>query len=479
MRYGVFRLRFAWALGAICLSACNVGPDYQPPRQPMPAAWSSTSTNEASVSVQEPIEIDAWWTAFNDEELDSLVRRAVTSNLDVEAAAERVRQARASVGVARAGYYPTVDASGSYTYSRLGTDSTQSLWQVGLDALWEIDIFGGTRRSVEAANANLEAAVEDRRDVLVTLLGELATDYFALRGFQQELVIARQNLEVQVRNAKLTRDKKKLGTGTGLDVAQSDAQVASTRAQIAAFEELRQQTVFAISVLLGLAPASLVQELAPLGMIPEPAGVLAVGIPADLLRRRPDIRRAEQQLAAATAEVGVATADRYPKFSLAGTLGLQGNRVQSLGTLNDRFWSIGPAFTVPVFDAGRISSNIEVQSSIQAQALTVYEKTVLAALQEVESALVGFAREQERRAALADAVTANQRAFEIASNRYSHGVTDFLAVLDAERSLFISQDALVQSNRAVGTNAIALYKALGGGWQIGEDTQPPQSAGTR
>jgi len=292
-------------------------------------------------------------------------------------------------------------------------------------------------------------------------------------------VIARENLEVQVRNAKLTRDKKKLGTGTGLDVAQSDAQVASTRAQIAAFEELRQQTVYAISVLLGLPPATLDQELEPLDKIPDPPGVLVVGIPADLLRRRPDIRRAEQQLAAATAQVGVATADLYPKFSLAGTLGLQGNRIQSLGTLNDRFWSIGPGFTVPVFDAGRISSNIEVQSSVQAQALTAYKKTVLAALQEVETALVGFAREQERRAALAAAVTANQRAFELASNRYSHGVTDFLNVLDAERSLFVSQDALVQSTRAVSTNAVALYKALGGGWKIGEERSVPESAGAR
>ena len=445
----------------------------------MPSDWASTSASEASVTVQEPVAIDAWWTMFNDAELDSLVRRAVTSNLDVEAATQRVRQARASVGVARAGYYPTVNANGSYTYSSVTTNSTQSLWQVGLDALWEIDIFGGTRRSVEAANANLEAAVEDRRDVLVTLLGELATDYFSLRGFQQEIVIAQENLTVQIRNAKLTRDKKKLGTGTGLDVAQSDAQVASTRAQIAAFEELRQQTAYAISILLGLPPASLDQELAPLDKIPETPGVLAVGIPADLLRRRPDIRRAEQQLAAATAEVGVATADLYPKFSLAGTLGLQGNRIQSLGTLNDRFWSLGPAFTVPIFDAGRISSNIDVQSAVQAQALTAYKKTVLAALQEVEAALVGFAREQERRAALADAVTSNQRAFDLASIRYSHGVTDFLSVLDAERSLFVSQDAWVQSTRSVGTNAVALYKALGGGWEIGEERSVPESAGTR
>lgn len=444
----------------------------------MPADWASASTTQVSVTVQEPVQIDAWWTTFNDPELDSLVRRAVTSNVDMEAAAERVREARASLGVARAGYFPTINANGSYTRSGTGATAAQSLWQAGLDAMWELDIFGGVRRSVETANAKLQAAVEDRRDVLVTLLGEVATDYFSLRGYQQEIVIAQANLEVQVRNAKLTRDKKKLGTGTGLDVAQSDAQVASTKAQIASFEALEQQTVYALSVLLGLPPVALDEELEPWDKIPDPPNVLAVGIPTDLLRRRPDIRRAERQLAAATAQIGIATADLYPKFSLTGALGLQGNRVQSLGTLNDRFWSFGPNFTVPVFDAGRIASNIEVQTAVQAQALTAYKKTVLAALQEVEAALVGFAREQERRAALADAVAANQRAFELATDRYNHGVTDFLSVLDAERSLFGSQDALVQSNRAVGTDAVALYKALGGGWEIGEEPSVPQPADT-
>jgi outer membrane protein TolC len=197
----------------------------------MPAEWASVSTAQASTTVQEPFRIDAWWTTFNDPELDSLIRRAVTSNLDMEAAAERVRAARASVGVARADYFPTVTATGSYTYGAVASSSGQSLWQAGLDAVWELDIFGGIRRSVEAADVTLEAAVEDRRDVLVTLLGEVATDYFSLRGYQQEIAIARENLKVQIRNARLTRDKKQLGTGSELDVAQSDAQVASTKAQ--------------------------------------------------------------------------------------------------------------------------------------------------------------------------------------------------------------------------------------------------------
>jgi NodT family efflux transporter outer membrane factor (OMF) lipoprotein len=471
--------RIAYALALSWAASCTVGPDYQSPSPTMPEAWTPAASTQPSVTVPAPIELDAWWTTFNDPELDSLVQRAVASNLDMEAAAERVRQARAAVGVVRAGYFPAVNAAGSYTYAGTGATSPQSLWQVGLDALWEIDIFGGVRRSVEAANANLDAAVEDRRDVLVTLLGELATNYLALRGFQQELLIARQNLEVQIRNSKLTREKQKLGTGSGLDVAQSDAQISTTKAQIATFEEQRQQTVYAISVLLGLPPATLLGELEPIGQIPSPPGVLPVGVPANLLRRRPDIRRAERELASATAQIGVATADLYPKFSLTGSLGLQGTHIRSFGTIDDRFWSISPGVTVPILDAGRIRSNIEVQNALEAQAFTAYRRTILAALQEVEASLVAFAREQERRSALADAVTANQRAFALASSRYSHGLTDFLSVLDSERSLFVSQDALVQSDRAVGTSAVALYKALGGGWDIGEETPAQPAGGTR
>lgn len=501
----VYRAGAALMCGALVLTGCEVGPNYVRPATTMPSRWESPPTTQASVTVAQPLEVEQWWTTFKDPELDSLVRRAVESNLDLQAATERICQARASLGIATAGFFPTAGAQGSYrrnfsagsgstvvitggggtgTITGGGTTSKKvgpvahDLWQGGLDAAWELDIFGGVRRSIEAADANLQATVEDRRDVLVTMLGEVATDYVTLRGLQQEVVIAQENLEAQVRNAGVVREKKRLGTGTNLDIAQADAVVASTRADIATLQSNEQQEIYALSVLLGLQPTALDAELAVREQIPTAPSVVPVGMPSDLLRRRPDIRRAERQLAAATAEIGVATADLFPRFSLSGTLTVQGSRYEALSNLGTRFWSFGPNVTWPIFDAGQIWSNIHVQNSLQAQALIAYKSTILVALQDVQNALVAFAREQERRSALADAVVANQQAVELATQRYKQGLTDFLNVLDAERSLYGAQDALVQSNRQVAINLIALYKALGGGWETLEE-QPTTRPSTR
>lgn len=462
---------------AAIVAGCEVGPNYHPPRTPMPAQWEAPPTTQASVTVQQPVEIEQWWTTFHDPELDSLIDRAVQSNLDLEAATERIRQARASIGVVSASLFPTANATGSYSHSFSGHGQGSDLWRAGLDAAWEIDVFGGIRRSVEAANASYQASIEDRRDVLVTLLGEVASDYILLRGFQQEIIISQENLQAQIHNASLTREKKQLGNVTDLDIVQADAQVASTTADIATLQTSEEQTVYALSVLLGLPPAALDEEFSQPQKVPAPPSFVPVGLPSELLRRRPDIRRAERQLAAATANIGVATADLFPRFSLTGNLSFSGAHLASLGDWANRFGSIGPSFTWPIFDAGRIWSNIEVQNAVQAQAYTTYKQTVLAALQEVEDDLVAYAREQQRRVALTDAVALNQRAVELSTRRYNQGLTDFLNVLDAERSLFSSQTALVQSDRTVGTDAVALYKALGGGWKIGDDsptTEPSQ-----
>jgi outer membrane protein, multidrug efflux system len=492
-------------LAIALIGGCEVGPNYHPPRQPMPARWVAPTTR-ASVTVESPILIERWWTAFRDPVLDSLVRRAVQSNLTLRAAQERLVEARASLGIATAGFFPTVDASGSYrrSFSASGgsvvvtgggggtgtiTGGSSSgtstkvigprphdLWQAGFDASWELDIFGGVRRSIEAANATVQAAIEDRRDVLVSLLGDVATDYVTLRGYQQEIVIAQDNLSVQIHSSQVARKKVEGGANTELDVANADAQVAGTRSQIASLESLERQEIYAISVLLGREPLALEAELAPRQRIPTIPPEVPVGLPSELLRRRPDIRRAERQLAATTAEIGVATAQLFPQFSLTGSFSLQGSRYEALSNFGTRFWSFGPSFTWPIFDAGRIWSNIQVQNAVQAQALTTYQATVLQALQEVENALTAYSLEQKRRSALEDAVAANQKAVRIAQQRYEQGVTDFLNVLVAQGSLFSSQDAKVQSDRAVATDLVALYKALGGGWEIGE---PPvqQAAG--
>jgi NodT family efflux transporter outer membrane factor (OMF) lipoprotein len=465
-------LAIAAMAGTVLCAGCEVGPDYHPPKMTMPPHWQIPATTQASVVVQQPVRIERWWANFHDRELDSLIQRAVAANLDLQAATERIRQARATVDVVRGGLLPAANASGSYAHGGSGPSQTYDLWQAGLDASWELDIFGGTRRAVESARASFQAAIEDRRDVLVTLLGEVATDYIQLREYQQEIAIDEQNLQVQIHSVQVTRNKRKLGTGTELDVVQAQSIVATSRADLETLQAEAQQTIYAMSFLLGLPPAALDKPLTAPGVIPQPPPVVEVGVPSELLRRRPDIRRAERQVAAATAQIGVATADLFPKFFLTGDFNLQASNFSGLANWNNRSWSIGPSMTWPIFAGGQIRANIRVQNALQAQALTAYKTTILAALQEVQNAMVGYARQQRRREALGEAVTANQRAVVLATQRYNQGLTDFLSVLDAERSLFSSQSALVQSNGTVATDAVALYKTLGGGWEVDEKPNP-------
>jgi len=386
-------------------------------------------------------------------------------------AASRVRQARAARGVVASAFWPSADASGSYTRSggadrqQSFRDSSSDLYRAGLDATWELDIFGGVRRDIEAAEADIQSAIEDRRDVLVTLVAEVGLDYTDLRGIQRQIEIARNNLQAQQRSAELTRQRNAIGFVSRLDVVNAEALVASTASQIPVLEAAERQTIYALSVLLGMEPGALLEELSRQAPIPAAPPVVPIGLPSDLLRRRPDIRRADAQLHAATARIGVATADLFPKFSLTGSIGLQGNKPASLFTWGDRFWSVVPSVSSPLFDAGRIRSNIEVQNALQEQALLAYRSTILLAWQDVENALIAYAKEQEHRTALAAAVAANRQAVDLATQLYRQGQTDFLNVLSAQRSLYASEDALVQSDRTVATNLIALYKALGGGWE--------------
>jgi NodT family efflux transporter outer membrane factor (OMF) lipoprotein len=458
-------------LNGLLLCGCLVGPDYHAPVQAMPDKWDSPPTTQASVILHQPSQMQAWWTRFDDPELNSLVKRALAQNLDLEAAAERIHAARAQLGVAKGELLPTVDSDGSYTRSGGGRINWGSNWVGGLNEAWNVDVFGGTRRGIEQAGASLWAAEWDRRDVLVTVLGEVATDYITLRGNQQAVVIAKENLEVDARNAKVARDKKRLGTGTDLDIAQADAEVASTKAALESLEAAEQQSIYAISILLAMPPTALNDELSPVQKVPDPPGDIPVGLPSDLLRRRPDIRRSERQLAAATAGIGVAVAQLFPQFTLTGTVGLQSRQI-SLQNWDNSFWSFGPGVTWSILDANIIRSQIDLQNALTEQAATAYRQTVLNALLQVQNVLVAYAHEQHRRAALSDAVKWNQLAVELSSKRYQDGQTDFLAVLDAERTLFASQNALVISNQTVGTDAVALYEALGGGWDVPSGTQP-------
>jgi outer membrane protein, multidrug efflux system len=462
------------------VAGCTVGPNYEKPGLPVPPAW--TEAQQKGVDAR-ATELARWWDAFNDPLLNSLVERAVRSNLDLRLAEARIREARATRAVTAAGAWPTLDVSGSYTRNRAsenaigsptqgavvapsgGRVDLENLYRSGFDASWEIDVFGGVRRSVEAADATVEATVEDRRDVLVTLLGEVARNYIDLRGFQRRLAVARANLKTQQDTFELTQVRFQAGLASDLDVAQQEAQVNTTASQIPTLESSLKQAAYALDVLLGLQPSALWGELVKETAIPVLPPEVLVGLPSDLLRRRPDIRRAERQLAAATAQVGAATADLFPKFSLTGVAGLQSVSASDWYTRGSRFWSIGPTISWPVFDAGRIRANIEIRNAQQEQALTQYEKSVLSAFQDVETALVNYANEQVRYRSLTDAVAANRRAVTMANELYIRGLNDFLNVLDTQRSLYVTESELAQSQATMATNLVALYKALGGGWE--------------
>ena len=455
----------------LALAGCTVGPNYKPPQPNVPADWAGPKISAQGQAASEQ-ELVNWWTKFQDPNLTSLVERAVQSNLDLKIAESRVQQARASRGIVTAGFWPTADVTGSASRSRASTGLKSNLYQTGLDAAWEIDIFGGTRRNIEAANADLLAAVENRRDVLVTLTSEVALNYIDLRGFQRQIVIAKENLQAQKHTADLTRQRYQGGFVSALDVANADAQVATTASQIPVLESSARQTIYNISILLGLEPAALVQELSPESSIPPAPPEVPIGIPSDLLRRRPDIRRAEAQIHAATARIGVATADFFPKLSLSGSMTFQNNRLDSLIEWRNRMWTFGSAVDWQIFNAGRVSYNVELQKALTEESVITYQQTVLIALQDVENALIASEKEQEHRNALIEAVAANRKAVELSSQLYTEGQTDFLNVLNAQRSLYASQDALVQSTRTVSTNLVALYKALGGGWSEEPQKQP-------
>lgn len=511
-------------LVALGLCSCTVGPNYHEPKAKLEPAYgelATTSTTQPSHPTTRPVEVTEWWATFHDPELDSLIQRAVKTNPSLTQAASRIRQARAERIIAGAAELPIVNVGAGYDHargssnvtfppsafgiptkgkqapSRLGQPSpvnapqlgpvggspgggvplsplgggglpgvTTDLYQVGFDAAWEIDIFGGVRRSIEAANAEYQAAIEDRRDVYISLLSEVAVNYVELRGFQRQIAIAQDNLKSQQQTLSLTQDRFRAGVTTQLDVARAQAQVATTAAGIPALDAMVHQAAHRIAVLLGEPPMALLQELIEIKPVPNAPGEVPVGVPADLLRRRPDIRRAERQLAAATAQVGVATAQLYPRFTISGTFGFDATKFARVANWASRYYSIGPGVTWPIFDAGRIRANIRVQNEAVGQYLSNYEETVLNAMSEVEDALVDYSREQQRRSALAEAVAANQQARDLANQQYQQGVVDFLTVLEAQRNLLGTQDALAQSDTRISSDLVALYKALGGGWEL-------------
>ncbi len=458
------------ALAALCLAGCMVGPDYRRPAVDTPPGWVGSVPPPVPPAVDPALaSLARWWALFDDPALVALVERSVQSNLDVKVAEARVRQARAAVQGAASFLWPTIGSSGSAQRSRTpgfqgNRGNITVLYQAGFDASWELDIFGGVRRNIEAAQADLAAADEARQDVLVTLTGEVAQTYIDLRSFQQRIAIARQNLEIQTRSARITRQRFQAGFVSGLDVANAEAQAATTAAAIPLLESAAQQSIYRLSILLGLNPADLLPELSSPRPIPLQPPVVPLGVPSELLQRRPDIRQAEAQLHAATARIGVVTAELFPRFTIGGSAGVTSSDLGSIGPAN-RFWSIGPTVSWNVFDAGRTRAAIEQQEAIGDETLLVYRQAVLNALQEVENALVASTKEQEHRDELVKAVASNRKALDLSMRLYTQGQTDFLNVIDAQRALTLTEDALATSTGTVLTDLVALYKALGGGWE--------------
>lgn len=451
----------------LLLGGCLVGPDYETPELRSPAAWGGAG------NVQPAAELARWWTLFRDPTLESLVDRAVRANLDLRAAGSRIREARAQYGVISGALFPALDASASAVRSRTSENSFfgtgpfaryRTDYVAAIDMSWEIDLFGGGRRAREAAAADVDAAVEDERAARVSLLGEVARAYVALRGSQRQIAVLSENVRSARTIAELTKARVEAGVATSLDAARAEAQLSAGLALLPGAATAVQQSIHRLGVLLGQEPNALRAELAAEGPIPVAPPDVVAGIPSDLLTRRPDVRRAERQLAAATARVGVATAELYPRFFLTGGFGLESIGSGDLFSMGSRAWSLGPSVRWPVFQGGRVRARIEIQDARTEQARIAYEKSFLLALEEVENALVAFHREQDRRRALEEAVAADRRAVELADDLYRKGLASFLDALEAQRTLYAAQADLAQSEATVTLNLVALYKALGGGW---------------
>jgi NodT family efflux transporter outer membrane factor (OMF) lipoprotein len=491
-------------LAALLVIGCEVGPNYQAPKTPEPAAFSQAETRPTTepattqlAEIPTPQQLQRWWEMFNDPELNILIARGVKNNLDLKVAKERVIEARAQLGIANAGLFPTIDATGEYSHSRrsknlgssgggistgttgtTGTTTTggggagnpvSDFYQAGFDATWEIDVFGGVRRGVEAAQANVESQVDNQQSVLITLLGDVATDYVQLRGLQKQVAITEENIGTQKQSLALIQTKNRAGLVADLDVTQQTAQVLTTQAELPDLEAQILTTIHQIGLLLGTEPGTLEAELSPPAPIPFGPPHVPPGLPSELVRRRPDIRSAERALAESSANIGVAVADLYPKFTLNGALVDESSQFKRLFQDNSRYYSIVPGVTWNLFDGGAIRANIDVQNSLERQALYTYTSTVLTGLQEVDSALITYAKEQDRRALLEEAVKSDQRSVEMTQDLYRNGLDTFLDVLTAQNTLLAGEQQLTISQQSVAGDLVALYIALGGGWEVGPD----------
>jgi NodT family efflux transporter outer membrane factor (OMF) lipoprotein len=458
------------------LAACEVGPDYESPsaeKQAVTVSSTDTADAESAGIVSARPVVRDWWLTLRDPKLTSLVDALVDANLDVKAAQARVREARAVRGATAGALYPQVTYNGdvgvaspndkfhgAVSYNTgLGTGAPNT------GVIWTLDVWGGLRRSVEVADANLEAAVETRRDTLLVALSELGTNYVALRGEQRQLEIARRNVELQEKTLGLEKTLQRSGLASDLQVSQAATQLESTRSVVPTLEAQVAKSIFAIGVLLGREPSALLSELSAPSPIPEVPPTIPVGLPSELLVRRPDIRKAERAMAAASAQIGVAETDLFPKFSLTGSL----NYSSTYKTPGEPSFFAGPTVVWPIFSGFTVVNNIRAADARLEESTLAYRSAVLGAFEDVEDSLVVYAKELVRRDTLARASREAQKAADLAQTQYKNGLVDFLNVLTAQGTLASAQLALAASEQSLLVDLVALYKALGGGWDVYEE----------
>jgi NodT family efflux transporter outer membrane factor (OMF) lipoprotein len=475
-----------WSLALLLLSSCMVGPDYVPPATETASQWleaedkrlNTTSTHDQN-----------WWTTFNDPVLNRLIDRAYLDNLNIRVAGVRVLEARAQLGVAIGDLYPqNQQLTSSLSKVHLSERASQAAFskifdyaqaQLGLTASWEIDFWGKFRRAIESADAGFQAAVADYNNALVSLTADVAHAYITIRTLEKRLNIARQNLDTQKENLNIAQIRYNGGTTSERDVEQAKTVLANTQASIPTLEIGLRQQQNALSVLLGMPPNRMTDLLAESAQIPAPPVQVAVGIPAELLRRRPDVRHAEWQAASQSASIGVTKAALYPAISLTGTFGLLSTDVGSFSMGDIFLWksrtaNFGPALQWNIFNYGQITNQVRVQDARLQELLVSYQNTVLIAQREVEDNLVAFLRSQERAQSLGESTAAAQRSLDLATLQYRQGITDFTTVLTAQQALLSEQDNLASTLGDISNNLVGVYRALGGGWQIreGKDVVP-------
>lgn len=458
-------------------AGCKVGPNYVEPEVPVDPAFinappAATTSPEATTETEQDQTLSDWWTVFDDPTLTNLVEQSIAHNQTLQIAEANLRQARELLIEARFLLYPIVPARAGYEHGRLsdfaagGQPRNFDVFSGGFDATWELDIFGGVRRSIESRAATVGAFDATRQDVLISVVSEVARNYFEVRGNQSRLAVARQNANNQQGTYDLTVTLLKGGRGTEFDTSRAKSQLESTLAIIPPLETIIELAIYRLGVLTGQQPAALIAELSPPAPLPEAKQRLAIGTPAELIRRRPDVRAAERALASSTAFIGVNTADLYPRITIDGSIGLETGDSGSGFTGGADTFSIGPRLTWAAFDLGRVKARIRA-SEAQAEAdLANFELTVLNALEEVDGALLAYGNELRRRGHLAAAEEASRKAADLARQRFHDGVTDFLDVLDAERTTLETQDQLAESATRAATLLVAVYKALGGGWEL-------------